>query len=61
MTFFDQFEVLMIKFCKCFADFMIPIALLKAFGSKDFVTIIEISNMSRCSALKIGSEKSEKI
>ena len=38
-----------IKFGNCFAEFMIPIALLKKFGSKEFVTIIEVNNMRRCS------------
>ena len=38
-----------IKFGKCFAEFMIPIALLKKFGSQECVTIIEVSNMRRCS------------
>ena len=38
-----------IKFGKCFAEFMLPIALLKKFGSLEFVTIIEVSNMRRCS------------
>ena len=33
MIFFDQFKVPTIKFGKCFAEFMIPIALLKNFGS----------------------------
>ena len=33
MIFFDQFKVPMIKFGKRFAEVMIPIALLKAFGS----------------------------
>ena len=49
MLFFDLFKVPMIKFGKCFAEFMIPIALLKKFGSSEFVTIIEVSNMRRCS------------
>ena len=49
MIFFNQFKVATIKFGKCFAEFMIPIALLKEFGSKEFVTIIEVSNMRRCS------------
>ena len=49
MIFFDQFKVPTIKFRKYFAEFMIPIALLKKFGSKEFVTIIEVSNMRRCS------------
>ena len=31
--FFDQFKVPAIKFGKCFEEFMIPIALLKKFGS----------------------------
>ena len=48
MIYFDQFKVpSTIKFGKCFAEFMIPIALLKKFG--EFVTIIEVSNMRRCS------------
>ena len=33
MIFFDQFKVPTIKFGKCFAEFMISIALLKKFGS----------------------------
>ena len=33
MIFFDQFKVSTIKFGKCFAECMIPIALLKKFGS----------------------------
>ena len=33
MIFFDQFKVPKIKFEKCFAEFMISIALLKEFGS----------------------------
>ena len=33
MIFFDQFKVPMIKFGKYFAEFMIPIALLKKFRS----------------------------
>ena len=46
---FDQFKVPTIKFGKCFAEFMIPIASLKEFGSLEFVTIIEVINMGRCS------------
>ena len=42
MIFFDQFKVPTIKFGKCFAEFLILIALLKKFGSKEFVTIIDI-------------------
>ena len=38
-----------IQFGKCFAEFMIPISLLKKFGSKEFVTIVEVSNLRRCS------------
>ena len=49
MIFFNQFKVPTIKFGKCFAELMIPIALLKKFGSLEFVTIIEVSNMRRCS------------
>ena len=48
MIFLDQFKVPTIKFGECFAEFMIPIALLKKFGSKEFVTSIEVSNMRRC-------------
>ena len=33
MIFFDRFKVPTIKFGNCFAEFMIPIALLKKFGS----------------------------
>ena len=44
MIFFNQFKVPTIKFGKCFAEFMIPIALLKKFGSEEFVMIIEVSN-----------------
>ena len=49
MIFFDQFKVPTIKFGKCFAEFMKPVALLKEFGSYEFVTIIEVINMRRCS------------
>ena len=49
MIFFDQLKVPTIKFGKCFAEFMITIALLKKFGSLEFVTIIEVSKMRRCS------------
>ena len=45
MIFFDQYKVSMVKFGKCFAKFMIPIALLKKFGSQKPVTIIEVINM----------------
>ena len=47
MIFLDQLKVPTIKFGKCFAELMIPIALLKKFGS--CATIIEVSNMRRCS------------
>ena len=33
IIFFDQFKVPTIKFGKCLAEFMIPIALVKKFGS----------------------------
>ena len=33
MIFFDQFKVSTIQFGKCFAEFMIPIGLLKKLGS----------------------------
>ena len=48
MIFFDQVKVPKIKFGKCFAEFMIPIALPKKLGSYEFVTIIEVSHMRRC-------------
>ena len=35
MIFFDQFKVPTIKFGKCIAEVMIPIALLKKFGSQE--------------------------
>ena len=49
MIFFNRFKVPTIKFGKFFAEFMIPIALLKEFGSYEFVTIIEVINIRRCS------------
>ena len=49
MIFFDQFKMPTIKFGKCFAEFMILIALLKEFRSEEFVTIIEVINLRRCS------------
>ena len=49
MIFCDQFKVPTIKFGKRFAELMIPIALLKKFGSKECITIIEVSNMRRWS------------
>ena len=36
MIFFDQLKVPTIKFGKCFAEFMIPITLLKKFVSSEF-------------------------
>ena len=48
MIFCDQSKVSTKKFEKCIADFMITIALLKDFGRKEFVTIIEVINMRRC-------------
>ena len=33
MIFYDQFKVPTIKFGKCFAEFIMPIALLKKSGS----------------------------
>ena len=51
MIFFDQFKVPTTKFGKCFAEFMIPIALVKVFDSSKFVKSIEVilKNMRRCS------------
>ena len=44
MCFFfpNQFIVTTVKFEKCFAAYMIPIALFKDFESEDFLTIIEV-------------------
>ena len=39
MIFFDQFKVPRIKFGKCFAEFMIPIALLKEFAVKNLLRL----------------------
>ena len=49
MICFDQFNVPTINFGKCFAEPMIPLALLKKFSSYEFVTISGISDMRRCS------------
>ena len=49
MIFFDQFKVPKIKFGKRFAEFMLPIALIKKICSLEFVTIFEVINMRRCS------------
>ena len=38
MIFFDHFKVPTIEFGKRFVEFMIPITLLKKFGSYEFVT-----------------------
>ena len=48
MIFFDQFKVPTIVFGKCFAEFIIPIALLKEFG-QFFSPIIEVISIRRCS------------
>ena len=48
MILFDQFrKVPTIKFGKCFAEFIIPIALLKKFDSQTFFMIFEVSNMKK--------------
>ena len=41
MIFFDQFKVPTIKFGKCFAEFMIPIALLKSLEAKNSLRILK--------------------
>ena len=48
--------VSMVKFGNCFAEFMIPIALLEELGGLDFITTIGVTNMRRCSgkANKLG-------
>ena len=45
-----QIVVLSIKFRKCFAKFMIPIAVLKKFLSQQFIASVEVSNIARCSS-----------
>ena len=45
MIFFDQFKVPTIKFGKCFAEFMIPIALLKKFI--DFLKLQKFKNKGK--------------
>ena len=39
-----------VKFRKCFAKFMIPIALFKKFLSLQIIVSVEVSNMARCSS-----------
>ena len=41
MIVFDQFIVPTIKFGKCFAEFMRPIASLNNFGSYEFVRLLK--------------------
>ena len=41
MIFFDQFKVPTIKFGKCFAEFMIPIALLKKLAVKNLLRLLK--------------------
>ena len=41
MIFFDQFKVPTIKFGKCFAEFMIPIALLKKFAVRNLLRLLK--------------------
>ena len=50
MIFFDQFKVPKVKYGKCFAEFMIPMALLKGLGSLEFGSIIEVINMGGCAS-----------
>ena len=45
-----QIKVSSIKFRKCFAKFMIPIALFKKFLRLQFIVSGEASNMARCSS-----------
>ena len=49
LEFRNQIIVSSIKFRKCFAKFMIPIALFKKFLSKQFIASVEVSNIARCS------------
>ena len=41
MLSFNEFKVPKIKFGKCFEEFMIPIALLKEFGSKNLLRLLK--------------------
>ena len=41
MIFFDQFKVPTIEFEKCFAEFMIPIALLKSLALKNLLRLLK--------------------
>ena len=41
MIFFDQFKVPTIKFGECFAEFMIPIALLKNLVVKNLFRLLK--------------------
>ena len=50
MIFFDQLVVSSVKFEKCYAEFMIPISFQKEFGSVEFVTTIEVTNMRICAS-----------
>ena len=50
LEFRNQFIVSSIKIWKCFAKFMIPIALFKKFLSYQFIASVEVSNIARCSS-----------
>ena len=41
MIFFDQFKVPAMKFGKCFAEFMIPIALLRSLAVKNLLRLLK--------------------
>ena len=41
MIFFNQFKVATINFGKCFAEFMIPIALLKSLVVKNLLRLLK--------------------
>ena len=41
MIFFDQFQVPTIKFGKCFAEFMIPIAFLRSLAVKNLLRLLK--------------------
>ena len=43
-----QIIVASIKFRKCFAKFMIPIAMFKKFLSEQFIVSVEVSYIARC-------------
>ena len=54
MIFFDQFKVPRIKFGKCFAEFMIPIALLKLLAVKNLLRLLKLLTCEDAPAKRIS-------